>query len=158
MCVCTIMQYAFATCGQMRMRGAGRADAGGRGAERAPARIRCLNAESSFECLICMCMNISFHIHINKWNLCTWLNTCRCWRKTLGHRAEAHTSLMRNDAPQDPTVGLCLGPYGGPRRGGTKAEDLRRETQRGSIFTCKKTFKPSKFMLINMYFNVCKRK
>ena len=23
------------------------------------------------------------------------------------------TSLMRNSPPQDPTVGLCLGPYGG---------------------------------------------
>ena len=28
------------------------------------------------------------------------------------------TSLIRNNTPQHPTVGLCLGPSGGPRGGG----------------------------------------
>ena len=28
------------------------------------------------------------------------------------------TSLIRNSAPQDPTLRLCIGPCGGPRGGG----------------------------------------
>ena len=28
------------------------------------------------------------------------------------------TSLIENAFPEDPTVGLCPGPFGGPRRGG----------------------------------------
>ena len=27
-------------------------------------------------------------------------------------------SLIRKDTPQDPAVGICIGPYGGPRGGG----------------------------------------
>ena len=29
------------------------------------------------------------------------------------------TSLIRSSAPWDPTIGLCLGPYGDPRGGGS---------------------------------------
>jgi hypothetical protein len=39
------------------------------------------------------------------------------------------TSLIRNRSPQDPTVGLCLGPYGFPI-GGTVAYE--RGTPEGS--------------------------
>ena len=36
-------------------------------------------------------------------------------RYGIAHRA---TSLIRKRPPQDPTVGLYLGPYAGPRGGG----------------------------------------
>ena len=31
-------------------------------------------------------------------------------------------SLIRKDTPQDPAVGICIGPYGGPRGGGAVSD------------------------------------
>ena len=43
----------------------------------------------------------------NSLDVAEWNPTCRS------------TWIIRNSLPQDPAVGLCLGPYGGPRGGGT---------------------------------------